>query len=502
MTLTVITGDKKRTYGCSPGKLHGILQDCGIPFSLPCGGNGSCGGCRIMLKRGEGEYENVLACRTEISEDSTVIIEDKSLGSETAACAAEISEKNSESGYSIAIDIGTTTIAAGIYDPDTDSPGNFELAMNLQRSFGADVISRIGAASNGALEKMTELTRGQLSDVIDRLCTGMGIKRSAVDRMVVAANTTMTHIFMGEDIGSLGRAPFEPGDTSLRKTEFEGIPVTVLPGISAFIGGDIVSGMYALSMDDPDKGTALLMDLGTNGELVIGDGNSFIATSTAAGPAFEGAGISCGMAHAAGAVTAVSMRPIGSGDVINVKCSVFRDAEGREPVPVGICGSGLLSAVSEMLRLEIIDRNGTFQREDHRKKGFCLYKGIGTERDIILTQEDIRCLLVAKAAVRSGLEILLKRWMSESGHKMPERVYLAGGFGDGLDIAAASNIGLMPGELASKCIPVGNTSQLGAERYLRDESEDRLNRIISGCSYINLAGEADFDSIYIEEMRF
>lgn len=489
-----------------------FLRRQGIRLILPCGGNGTCGQCQVTLRHESCGNEQVKACCTKVCDiikDDAVTIEipDSKLIRQQAA---EIS--HGKIPWLAAVDLGSTTIEMAALSEDGEVLGEAR-DKNPQVSYGSDILSRIRAASESsfAAGDMQRLAESTIQSLIRRLSVQYGLKPHP-EKMAIAANTTMGHLLTGEPVEALGHAPFEAGDISLRnisKVFFsDKTPVYMFPGISAFVGGDIVSGMYFLNLDKKEN-PSLLIDLGTNGEMALGDRNGFLVTSTAAGPAFEAANISCGCAGLPGAIRAVTfkgIRPLLTlipWDEDLTKLSpgerMQREMQLKAKRPGGICGSGLISAVAGMKKTGIIDGNGTFTKDEWIEKGFVLWKGRG-EEDIRLTQDDIRELLMAKSAIESGIEILIGR----SGQK-PSEVFLAGGLGSAVSVDDARTIGLFPETLSgARITAAGNTSLKGAGHFFKDEMTEaaqRFARIKALSEDIRLAGVHSFDKLYISNLK-
>lgn len=483
-----------------------------VSIGAVCGGNGSCGKCKIRVINGRSEITEQdrrhfsvneleagmrLACFAHPAEEVRIEILFES-GEEFSVVTGKSRESGkaaAENAYGIAVDIGTTTIAMHLVGLESGRIIKTYTALNSQRRYGADVISRIKAALEGAGEELRSLIRRDLSYGIRQLAGSARIDRKAVSRVSVAGNTTMIHLLMGYDCSGLGACPFTPvtlemieGDyKSMLGDDFLDADVCVLPGISAFVGGDIVSGLYEIDMDRRD-GTVLLIDLGTNGEIALGSCGRILAASTAAGPAFEGGNIRCGTGSVAGAISGVSI----NGDGVRIKTIGKRQ-------PVGICGTGVIEAVAELAGRGIIDETGRLCGR-YFAGGYPLAKA-ADGADILLDQKDIRQVQLAKAAVRAGIETLLLRC-----HVRKEDVsgvYLAGGFGLYLDSEKAARIGMLPKELAHKMRAVGNSSLDGAVKCLlcRDGKE-RLRKIAESAREINLSADPDFNRFYVEYMYF
>ena len=360
-----------------------------------------------------------------------------------------------------AIDIGTTTIAAVGYK--NGRVINSESVINAQRRWGADVISRILAATGGAAEELRSVVRDQVSGLIDAV-GGTG------KRTVIAGNTAMISLYMGWDCTGLGRYPFKAYKTD---TVIDG--KLIIPGaVSGYIGGDITSGLYMCGFDK-NEAVNMYIDIGTNSEMAIGNRNGILCTSAAAGPAFEGGRVSCGTGAIPGAVCSVALKDNG-----------IRTIGGKKPS--GICGTGLIELIYELLHAGYIDKTGLFC--DRYSGGFALTD------DIVLYQKDIRELQTAKGAIRAGVELLIKEYGSED----IENIYIAGGFGKWLDINKACGIGLLPDRYRDKYRPVGNGSLGGAVKVL-GSGIDGIEHIRSSARDFPLAEKSDFSELFLKYME-
>lgn len=386
----------------------------------------------------------------------------------------------------IAVDLGTTTIAMQLMEPNTGCVLDTYCEMNPQRRYGADVLSRIQASCDGNREVLQRL----VIEALERGVTRFKGRSANIKCMCIAGNTTMEHLLMGYDVSSLGRSPFTPVEIGLQEYGHPAwdFSVWLVPGISAFVGGDIVAGLYACGMlmgkSREEADVVLFIDLGTNGEMAIADGERMIVTATAAGPAFDGGAGAC------------------------------------------IIGSDMVACTAALLNQGVLDETGLLKEpfftggvsvriDDRGQYRFVPGK---SDRRFYLTQEDIRSLQMAKAAVRAGVEILLKRLKEEQSAKpRPDKmrssvqqdvqVYLAGGFGYYLDVEAAFRVGLLPEHLRGHVLAVGNTALSGAYRVGRDLwrhkiDKQTLEQSLSSIDSINLAGQAEFEKLYIQYMNF
>ena len=481
--LDCIADGKKKTILCREGeRLLDLLKENGIHISAPCGGSGRCGGCRVIYNGVERR-----ACSVYVSEEGLVEIPSDDFAS---ANMSESGKADSAHRLGIAIDLGTTTIAMELLDIDKKRHIAQISQTNHQRVFGADVISRIDTAMQGHAAELKSVVQKDLAGGISELCRIADILMSDIDEIVISANTTMMHLLRGFDMKGLASYPFTPVSLDHAQQSAEEIfgtgcgmdaIVKLLPGISAFIGADIVSGVYALGMMDTDEATAMI-DFGTNGEMAVSYNGQLFLASTAAGPAFEGGNISCGMGSVRGAISAFSFK-----DGIKT----VGDAE-----PIGICGSGLIDIISELRRENIIDENGVYS-EKYESKGFVVSEG---KRRVKLTQADIHEFLLAKAAVSAGFDILTEKAGIREVDKL--KLYLSGGFGTYMNVPNAAYIGLIDERLAKNAVPGGNSSLKGAVRFLTDRAGyEKMNEIIKNARLIELADTKEFNKRYIEEMR-
>ncbi len=523
-----------------------------IYVNAVCGGHGLCGKCRVRMLSGVTEAtaadrrffrEEELVdgmrlacesypegrCRVRIlsgDEDDFAVV---TAGRDEASRQSGSDETRTEPAhdlkgdmqnvqvlrdlrYDIAVDIGTTTLAMSLISCDNAQVIHTVTGVNHQRAYGADVISRIQAANEGHLSELSRCIRQDLYENMLRLLHGSGTTSTQIRRIAVAGNTTMGHILMGYSCETLGVYPFEPVDISLTRVSFAdffGTEIILLPGISVYVGADIAAGLLACGFDRTDQ-VNVLIDLGTNGEMAVGNREKILVTSTAAGPAFEGGNISCGMGSVPGAVSRVEIRDAetaGSSDGGDDSVRIGTGAEARDIVcrtiggeaPIGLCGTGVIETVYELLKQEWMDETGLLD-EAYFDDGFVLARSSSGE-NIIFTQKDIREVQLAKSAVRAGLETLLLRYgvtYSEIG-----TLYLAGGFGDRIDLRKAAGIGLLPEELLEKTVAVGDSALRGTAEFLRDtQSEERLEQLIQVSEEVSLASDADFNRFYMEYMLF
>jgi uncharacterized 2Fe-2S/4Fe-4S cluster protein (DUF4445 family) len=399
-----------------------------------------------------------------------------------------------EGGYAAAIDIGTTTIALALVDQHTGQIAGRVSMVNKQREFGADVISRIQRANKGDLPLLTASIRQQISEGVEELRRSAGIGHRDLRRIAVAANTTMLHLLFGFSCEGLGQAPFTPVTLDFVRRPFSELftgdfscEVTALPGISTYVGADIAAGLYFSEMYKSGE-PALFMDIGTNGEMALVNRGKLLCTATAAGPAFEGGNIRWGTGSVPGAISSVSRRDGG------LEITTIGDQ-----APVGICGSGVVDAVWAALQSGLILPSGRFSPEVP-PLGLFLAKNPEGE-DITLCQKDVRELQLAKSAIYTGIEALVRHAGLDYGEI--KTFYIAGGFGHNLNFESGAGIGLIPAQLQSKIKLIGNSSLGGAVKYLlRPEGEQELRTITALASEYRLPQDQYFNEAFVENINF
>lgn len=469
-----------------------VLRGAGERIAAPCGGRGTCGKCLVRI-----DGASVLACNTIVqsdmqveilgSEDDFEVLESHAGGERTAPAAAR-------SGLRVAVDIGTTTVVAQLLDGgEVRAVRSF---LNGQRAYGADVITRIKYAGEGGLDTLSDAITSQLSAAVQELLAEARRGPDELEAVYIAGNTTMMYLLLRLRCASLGAYPFKPefplepqygyrrifGD----KDGFPACPVYLLPWVSAFVGGDITAGYLYCRKKAGER--ALLIDMGTNGEMLLWAGDRLWSCSTAAGPAFEGGGITHGVGSIRGAICKVD----------HLDGKFVAETIGGAP-PLGICGSGVLDAGACLLQSGCIDENGLLG-DDYFDDGVVIaYDEQGNP--ISFTQKDVRELQLAKSAVRAGVEILL----IEAGMTADDldAVYLAGGFGQKLRLESAAAIGLLPRALADKAVACGNSSLGGcALACTQPALLDEARRIAAVTAEINLSAHPKFNDFFMDYMLF
>jgi len=421
--------------------------------------------------------------------------------------------------YAIAFDLGTTTVVATLIDLETGTPVAVASTLNRQQPFGADVISRISATmlDPRALDRLTEAAHATLALLTDEVCAEGGVDPAHVYEVALAGNATMTALALGLDPEPLGVAPFVMASAhpsgllaaDLGLALHPRARAVVFPALGAYVGGDIVAGMLATGMDR-DKRTRLLIDVGTNCEIVLSDGDTIVSTAAPAGPAFEGGAIRCGMRAADGAIEVVRLL----GDE-PVALQVIGDA-----APRGLCGSGLVDAVAELVRVGLLDGSGRFVDDAvaaevapaladrltriGEERVFVLHRPADDappEESVVLSQRDVRELQFAKAAISTGWSLLLGELGLEP--RDVQQVLLAGSFGSYLSPASAVRIGLVPELPVLRIVSAGNVAGEGAKMALLSIRERAgAATLLEEVGYVELSDRSDFNDRFVEQLAF
>ncbi|MBR2511642.1 MAG: DUF4445 domain-containing protein [Firmicutes bacterium] len=389
----------------------------------------------------------------------------------------------------IAVDIGTTTLFVALWDLSDGTLKASSSCYNPQRKYGPDVISRLlwAMKNEDGLLKMREAVLEGLNGCIESVCRESKADAEDICRAVAAGNTIMSHFFAGKDPRGMAEAPFEPAyEGPLFMTGAEAglnicgkAEVRVVPNIAGHIGGDITAGILAAGITDSNE-TSLFIDIGTNGEIALLSGGRGAACSTAAGPAFEGAGISCGMRAEAGAVSGIRI----------CDGQITFDVIG-ETEPKGICGSGLIDALAVMAKAGFMDETGRILDGEGAEKAF--------GGKVYLTQKDVRNLQLAKGAVAAGVRICMDEM--GTGPEDIEKLVIGGAFGNCLEPENAINTGLIPNIEREKIVAAGNTSAAGAAMILLgSENGTKAEEIPGLIRHIELAEREDFQKVYLDSM--
>ncbi len=426
--------------------------------------------------------------------------------------------------YAIAFDLGTTTVVGTLLDVGTGTPLAVASMLNAQQPFGGDVISRISATmmDSDALDRLRVAAGATLADLARRVCGEAGVDPAQVYEVAVAGNATMTALALGIDPEPLGVAPFvmssaQPPPVLASDLGLDLHPrarAFFFPALGAYVGGDIVAGMLATGMDR-DKRTRLFIDVGTNCEIVLSDGETILSTAAPAGPAFEGGAIRCGMRAADGAIEVVKVDPQAADPADAVTLGVIGDVE-----PKGLCGSGLVDAVAELVRVGLLDSTGRFVPDADapgiapaladrmslvgEERVFLLHRpapDADPAECVYLSQRDVRELQFAKAAISTGWSLLLEQLGLE--HRDVQQVLLAGSFGSYLSPASAVRIGLVPQLPVLRIVAAGNVAGEGAKMALLSVRERAgALALLEEVTYVELSDRPDFNDAFVEQLAF
>ncbi len=454
--VTVVVNGEQRTVEAGV-RLSAILN-----IEQPCGGRGVCGKCKVTVNG-----ETVLACQYLVDADIEVqTAEQRDIVSETGM----VIDGKTTDHMCFALDIGTTTLALALVSPDEKRVVKVLTATNPQRVFGADVITRINHCRQHGIAPLHDA----LITAINRLIGQTGV---TADTLYVSANVTMLHTLFAADCSSIGVAPYTPAFLESRTEPADALgidgvnTVVSLPSVASFVGADIVAGLGVIGLPKEGK-YHLLVDLGTNAEVVLFSADGGVATAAAAGPCFEGANICCGQSATAGAVCAFSLN--GGYDTI-----------GGEPA-TGICGTGLIDLIAELLKGGIIDETGYLEED------YALCDGV------YLSPDDVRQYQLAKSAVYAAILSLMKT--ENVGFDRIDRLYISGGFSAKISVENAVKTGLLPAELADRVVVLNNSSLQGAVRYACEKND--VFWFVDNIRYVDLSATPYFADLFMENMMF
>jgi uncharacterized 2Fe-2S/4Fe-4S cluster protein (DUF4445 family) len=467
-----------------------ILHEFGVEF--PCGGKGTCGNCKVKLLSGELPVDSVqqkkidklqlgsewrLACYCKAETDITLEISqfENIILADNSNFAFQPKQ-----GFGVAVDLGTTTIVAQLVNLENGHVLDSVAELNPQAKYGGDLISRIQHCLDGKQEELQKLVRQKIGEMISLMRQKHPIE---VAQVAMVGNTVMHHIFSGLPVNSLSFYPFHSSHLGAQKFTPEKLnwalhektEISFYPSIGSFVGSDILGGIAATRMAESER-YSVLIDLGTNGEIVVGNCDRIVCASTAAGPAFEGAKISQGMRATTGAISSVKA------ESEKLSVHVIGNVQAK-----GICGSGLIDIIAVMLNRMQIGIFGEIENGDD---------SVQLTEKVSVTQQDIREFQLAKAAIATGVQVLLNQL--QISYTDIEHVYIAGGFGNFLNIGNVIRTGLIECE-AEKILKFGNTALIGAKMFLF-ENEDFIENILLKTRHINLESDLGFQDIYIEKM--
>ena len=463
--------------------------NAGLEPNAPCGGAGKCKKCQMKVGG-----EVILSCQTKVDRDMSV----DSMADQKREKAQLLQEgllrpvdlltgvlPQAENPLLAAIDLGSTSIVLYLHDAFTGEQLGVQSALNPQRQYGGDVVQRANTAMEQGPEVLSSCVRAAIDGLLNELPQKIGRKPEDVVKLVIVGNSCMHHLFLEYPTQTLVLAPYDPYVKTPVTVKAADVGLHVHPEaelhwlslIGGFVGADTVGCILAADMDKREELT-LMVDIGTNGEMVLGDKRGMTATSTAAGPAFEGAKITCGMRGGEGAIDHTWIE---NG---KIAYHVIGDVE-----PIGICGSGLLDAVANLLELDEIDATGRMEETYYF-----------TDK-VFINQKDVRELQLAKAAIAAGI-VLLCRY---EGHEIGDikALLLAGAFGNYLDPHSACAIGLLPPELEERIIPVGNAAGAGAQLAVLNLNEERrAAEMAKAVKFVELANDPEFQDVYVDQMFF
>lgn len=502
--VTISYAGRQITHEAAVGaNLLTVLQDAGVSVSFPCNGNHTCGKCRVMVSgnvspMGEQERQLLakaagtmrLACFTTVEGDCIVTMprtggNDK-ISVDYSADDAKL-DPLYDSGYGVSVDIGTTTVVGYLFSHDSKEPLAVVGEMNRQKTFGADVLSRIVYCNEHTVMPLCKIIRKQIADICFELCRKANVDSEQLHALCITGNTTMLHILAGLEPRSLAYAPFTPESLfgGWQDYHLDGLPnarIYLPKCISAYVGADITCSILASGITRRSE-NVLLVDIGTNGEMALRTADRLVCCSTAAGPAFEGAGISCGSSACTGAISTVALS---DGRLVY---------ETVDDVPAqSICGSGLIDAVAALLQLGEILPKGRFKEKTSPSVA------IG-DSGLSLTRGDISQLLLAKGAIRAGMDTLLQT--CKVSYEELDHIVFCGGFGSYIDPRSAEFIGLIPPGFAGKTVAIGNAAGTGASRILQSRALEQEAMAIANMAHaVELSTDPLFKPNYVQAMRF
>ena len=413
----------------------------------------------------------------------------------------EILELNQEKKrlYFAAFDIGTTTVVGYLMDGETGQELSVKSRMNPQTQYGADVIMRANYALENTVQPLKDSIRNALDEMLSELAQEAGIHKNDIYQVAVVGNTCMHHLFLGISPASLVHAPYNPAirqSLMLRAAEY-GLHIhpraqlLLLPDIAGYVGADTCGCILSLRQDLQEQ-ISLMIDIGTNGEMVLGNKDRLACCSTAAGPAFEGAKIECGMRGAAGAV-----------DHVEYQDGIWNYTTVGNAAPVGLCGSGLIDLVAQLRKAELIDESGHLESGQDIPGRFVLVppEKSANGKGVYLTQKDIGEVQLAKAAIAAGIQLLMKQ-LSITEEKI-QTVYIAGAFGNYMNPKSAAMIGMLPVSLLERIVPVGNAAGEGAKIALLNKKErQEMDQTVRHMEFVELAVSPEFQDCFIDELCF
>lgn len=515
--VTVVYGEKEITVPAGEGSLLGdAIAATGLPLEQPCAGRGTCGKCKVLVEKGaappdeterqhltSGELavDNRLACRARVQGDVKVVLAPIVVYSNKIFRASN-RYKRVDGPLGLAIDLGSTTVAAFLTMLDNGEVCAGAASLNQQSVYGADVISRLSAALNHPenADRLHRLALASINQAVDSLKLSERIL-NRVEKVAIVGNVAMHHLLTSLPVNTLAVRPFQPvtRDSMRDATALMGgifpknAKVMLPPLIGGFVGSDALACLSFFNFDQPD-GPMAAIDLGTNGEVLVTDGHQILTASTAAGPAFEGVLISCGTRAVDGAIVSASLKD-GNLEFVTI---------ADEP-PVGLTGSGLLSLVHVLRKAGVIELSGRISPKPPVLADRIIPDVKGGRKILLtedgrlaLTQWDIRELQKAKGAIRAAMDTLMARLDLKAQDL--KRIILTGSFGGQIDIASAVDLGMIPPVSLDKVETIPNGAGLGAAMFLSDAGFELGERIACLAQQVDLDKDAGFNSRYIEAM--
>jgi uncharacterized 2Fe-2S/4Fe-4S cluster protein (DUF4445 family) len=498
--------------------LYAVLAQDGLIDNAPCGGKGLCGKCKVkiiencpdatdaetsFLSKDEVDIGFRLACMIDITRDIVIETNNKL---NTYGGITRLNNAITPTGLYFALDIGTTTLEGVLIDVRTKTKLIKMTKMNPQKKFGADVFTRLNYSleSENNKSNLKQVIMNEINDMVNHMVEALGVDEKMIEKATISANTTMIHMLLGKNVEKLSFSPFitdflAPKDVKGCDVGFvsKQANINMSAAASAFIGGDITAGAVSMDIDKSDD-MSLFIDLGTNGEMIFANHGSFVGCSVAAGPAFEGAEIECGMSALSGAITDIGFKN-------DLTFTTIDHAD-----PVGICGSGLIDIIAFFVENRLIEQTGRLVDEHENEmlnkrlrtiddaKCFVIYEN--DDVCIYISQRDIRNFQLAKAAIKTGIEMLIEKQGADADHI--DTIYIAGGFGSHISSENLFKCGLMP--FVHKNIKVvGNTSLKGSIKSVcDDEIKARITDFSKKVEVFLLAEHPNFQMLFVDNMMF
>lgn len=516
--VTIIYGEEKKVTEAKDGEILGdVIASLDLTIEQPCAGRGTCGKCKVLVEKGgnppdEIEENNLtkgelavgtrLACRARIDGDTQAVLSPIVVYSNKSFKASNRHKRDRNVPLGLGIDLGSTTVAAYLTMLDDGEVVAGGASLNQQRVYGADVISRLAAAQReqAQSQRLRRLAVSSINQAIDSLKLSKKLI-SRIQKISIVGNVAMHHLLAELPVDSLAMMPFQPFSLESKKNAegllagivADGVQVMLPPVIGGFVGSDALACLAYFDFDRSEE-PMLAVDLGTNGEVMVTDGKEIVVASTAAGPAFEGVNISCGMRAIDGAIVDARLED-----------GKFIFTTIGDEAPLGLTGSGLIKVVNELVRAGVIEESGRIAREpevmaemidrsSHIKKIF-----LTPEKDIWLSQKDIRELQKAKGAIHAAIDILLESL--DLKKEDLQKVILTGSFGGQLDIKSVIQLGMIPDFSPDIIATIPNGAGMGAAIFLSDEGFARGEKIAASTKQIDLDQDVDFQMLFVDALK-